>query len=489
MRRGNWERMARAFTLIELPAVREWKRRAFTLIELLVVVAIIAILAAMLLPALAAAREKARRSNCMSNLRQMGAALTAYSGDYAGYLPSWVGMGADEDSPFLTVSAAEAARPFRQCASRTEGACAWYSYGLFHGKAASGHNCDRFPHNYWDTTYTGRPGDTPLALTGGLNSPGTGAGVRLTYLRLIGLGYKAAGNYRFREGLNHAPHGIGSLLSGGYLGDARTYYCPSAKGMPRDTGVGWTYGEQGAFNLSHWQDAGGFDAATMQYGTWDCQTVDGGGYLGRRSAMSGLYSSYAYRCVPFASARPWCAGYEGPGKTMPTGAGVRLQLAFTRPAVFVRWGAPVFRTQRELGERAIVSDTFSKGISVDALGRHLPASPTIEDTMAMAGFGLKAHRQAYNVLYGDGHVAVYGDPQERVIWHGQGYVDANGLVATPDAHQYYIMANNFFQGTNSNGVPFVSSSGASDGDHGNWKHSSVKIWHDFDASASVDVFE
>src|SRR5271155_1792674 len=57
-------------------------RRGFTLIELLVVIAIIAILAAILFPVFAQAREKARQTSCLSNLKQMSLAAKMYTQDY-----------------------------------------------------------------------------------------------------------------------------------------------------------------------------------------------------------------------------------------------------------------------------------------------------------------------------------------------------------------------------------------------------------------------
>ena len=66
---------------------REVKRKAFTLIELLVVIAIIAILAAILFPVFGRARENARRTSCLSNLKQIGLGIEQYKQDYDSMYP------------------------------------------------------------------------------------------------------------------------------------------------------------------------------------------------------------------------------------------------------------------------------------------------------------------------------------------------------------------------------------------------------------------
>lgn len=71
--------------------------RGFTLVELLVVIAVIAILVAILLPALLRVRENARAARCQANLKQLGSAFSMYAQDYDGFLPSPGGLTGDRN--------------------------------------------------------------------------------------------------------------------------------------------------------------------------------------------------------------------------------------------------------------------------------------------------------------------------------------------------------------------------------------------------------
>ena len=95
------------FTQAEMPVARKCKCKAFTLIELLVVVAIIAILTALLVPSVQAAREQAHLTICLSNQRNLALAMGMYVDVFEGYLPgspNTSGVGPRQFPPDTTVA-------------------------------------------------------------------------------------------------------------------------------------------------------------------------------------------------------------------------------------------------------------------------------------------------------------------------------------------------------------------------------------------------
>jgi prepilin-type N-terminal cleavage/methylation domain-containing protein/prepilin-type processing-associated H-X9-DG protein len=83
--------VSRAFPLVEFPALSKCERDGFTLVELLVVIGIIAVLIGILVPTLNRARESAKTTQCLSNLRQIGQGMHNYVSTQSGYLPpAWI---------------------------------------------------------------------------------------------------------------------------------------------------------------------------------------------------------------------------------------------------------------------------------------------------------------------------------------------------------------------------------------------------------------
>jgi prepilin-type N-terminal cleavage/methylation domain-containing protein len=503
---------------------------AFTLIEMLVVIAIIGMLAALLLPALTSAREKARRTSCLNNLSQFSKGLESYCSDFGGYFPCYPGWGVDPtadtggDSDLSLVSGGITYSAHINNAPYT---CQMTGF-IPRGPAITGGNpqAPYKPIIPFSAVGTQEPLSLPIfggAPTGAVGTAAVMCGHAfpgVNFFRTIFFGSPTIFEGSTVQGAipiaGHAcfcgPVGLGNLVTSGYITDAKVFMCPSAEGMPWDAGaanVGLSKGDLATLIAGTGLDdagalrGGNYPQVAHNYGA---QLVNGE-QLGWQNQPNvyGFQCSYNYRGVPISTGGASIL-YTGPGKggvpyTAPdlktVGVGVprdSSQAPYCPCADFADWttpgikayaGCPEFKTQKLLGNRAICSDTFSKWDEA-------PGSvyaPDLTPTQTL-GYGTWAHKTAYNVLYGDWHATLISDTEGKILHWSEAnangipldYADISASIATIS---YPTVPSNRYGGYYS-----VMPSSAADGAlPANLISASegFLLWHFLDTQSGIDV--
>ena len=400
------------------------RRQAFTLIELLVTLGVPLFLGVVVLPALRTARILSERQACVGNLGQIGKALGSYVGDYAGYYPCWAGYGGPPK-----------AGPANY---------AWAVEGQYQDVRVGS----------WVPSM-GRPSVMARRFThSGI------AWFGVCSQRTVAVGSRRP-NEKFGIGnLNAAPINLGFLLVGSYLDSMDVLWCPSGSEMPLDIMYYNPKGKpcqppNGVFNLlrgiAKAKDARklGTDGRYLTHGDWTVNEQLPGVGIEFRKMMSKedrhwkvLQCTYAYRNAAVFDSTP---KIEHPREYV---------VPFTKKPIRTQSACPLWKTERLLAGRALVSDAFSN-FARNGYPGYIP------------GYGVYAHKECYHVLYGDGHVNFFGDPRQRIAYWPTN-VSTQGRFGDP------LYSNNL-----ANNCPY--------GRDGNWEDSAQPVWHVFDQTAGYDT--
>jgi hypothetical protein len=371
---------------------------------MLVVMAIIGILAGMLLPALAKARESARRAECLNNLSQIGKTLAIYCIANDDYLPSWSGYGLGYTQATVSPDPSGVyTNPILSCAVN-EVPCRNMAIA-----------CS------FEMPYLSSAGSIPSLSPVSSTTP---------------------------QQANFAPVGLGILVARNYLSDAHVLDCPSMKSGATTYYNGCQYN----YDPVQWKKLAGTSGTPEQMfligdGTQFYQTsLPPPAASG--SSMVALLSSYSYRDVPFYYTLGSSLDPDSTGQSI-------VPLDSITPQIFPQFMTPAFKTRRALKDRAICSDTFDYCYQNATTSWGFPLG---------GGLAGSAHKDGYNVLYGDTHVHWYDDTSHQISNFTRWY---------------------YTETVNGSPTPYTSTWGVDDLTISS--PTSQLIWNLFDRAMSIDV--